>query len=330
MRSRFKHWQSRIQVTMTLQPFTTRLIARATVLALVVYAGAASAAALLPPDSANREDMVQMLRADALRHEFGDGVARDPAFAAALYCRAARLGDPEAQFHLGWIYANGRGVERKDSWAAYFLRAAAEQGIPQAPNMLKLLGSPESELPDCMREPTPEVPPDEVVAEPPKPKPIVAPKAIADLVNKMAPEFRVQPQLALAIIKAESNFDSLALSPKNAMGLMQLIPETAERFNVKNAYDAKQNIRGGLAYLRWLLAYFEGDVTLVAAAYNSGEGTVDRYLGVPPYRETRSYVQRVLDAVGIAAHPFDAKITQPSLRLRQIREPKAAKAVASR
>ena len=100
--------------------------------------------------------------------------------------------------------------------------------------------------------------------------------------------------------------------------------QTAERFNVKNAFDPKQNIRGGLAYLRWLLAYFEGDLSLVAAAYNSGEGTVDKYLGVPPYRETRTYVQRVLEAVGIAAHPFDAKVTQPSAKLRQIREPKLA------
>ena len=126
--------------------------------------------------------------------------------------------------------------------------------------------------------------------------------------------------MALAIISAESNFDSQAVSPKNAKGLMQLIPETAERFNVTDPFDAKQNVRGGLTYLRWLLAYFEGDLALVAAAYNAGEGTVDRYLGVPPFAETRAYVKRVVDAIGASAHPFDARITLPSARLRQIRE----------
>jgi len=123
----------------------------------------------------------------------------------------------------------------------------------------------------------------------------------------------------LAIIAAESNFDSLALSPKNARGLMQLIPETSERFNVRNAFDPAQNIRGGLTYLRWLLAYFEGDVALVAAAYNSGEGTVERYRGVPPYLETRAYVQRILKSVGSRAHPFDEAVTRPSASLPLIR-----------
>ena len=109
----------------------------------------------------------------------------------------------------------------------------------------------------------------------------------------MAPQYQVEPQLALAIIAAESNFNTQALSPKNAQGLMQLIPETSERFNVKNPYDPAQNLRGGLTYLRWLLAYFEGDVALVAAAYNAGIGTVSRYGGVPPYAETQEYVSKV-------------------------------------
>ena len=100
---------------------------------------------------------------------------------------------------------------------------------------------------------------------------------------------------------------------------MQLIPETSERFNVKNPYDPAQNIRGGLTYLRWLLAYFEGDVALVAAAYNAGEGKVERYRGVPPYLETRAYVQRILKAVGATAHPFDRSVAQPSPALERIR-----------
>jgi soluble lytic murein transglycosylase-like protein len=96
------------------------------------------------------------------------------------------------------------------------------------------------------------------------------------------------------------------------MGLMQLIPETAERFNVRNAYDATQNIKGGLSYLRWLLSYYRGDVTLAVAAYNAGEKAVDRYKGVPPYVETRQYVKRVMELYERTTHPFDETITDPS------------------
>ena len=101
------------------------------------------------------------------------------------------------------------------------------------------------------------------------------------------------------------------------LGLMQLIPDTAERFNVNNAYNATQNIRGGLAYLRWLLAYFEGDVKLAVAAYNAGEGAVNRYKGVPPYAETRQYVKRVMQLYPHPKHPFDGKITDPSPILKR-------------
>ena len=135
----------------------------------------------------------------------------------------------------------------------------------------------------------------------------------------------MQPELALAIMEAESNFDIVARSPKNAQGLMQLIPATAARFNVRNPWDPAQNIRGGLAYLRWLLAYFEGDLTLVAAAYNAGEGTVERYRGVPPYAETRAYVRRIVTSVGALAHPFDASITEPSPQMALIREPRRSR-----
>jgi soluble lytic murein transglycosylase-like protein len=94
------------------------------------------------------------------------------------------------------------------------------------------------------------------------------------LLNKLAPEYGVSPRLAFAVVAAESNFNPTAISRKNAQGLMQLIPETAARFNVSKIFDPVQNLRGGLAYLRWLLAYFQGNVSLVLAAYNAGEGTV--------------------------------------------------------
>ncbi|MEF7614668.1 transglycosylase SLT domain-containing protein [Aquincola sp. MAHUQ-54] len=298
--------------------------------AAAMTAATAGAVVQQAPAAGGHAEMTAMLRSDAQRHEIGNGVARDPAFAAALYCRAAKLGDAESQFHLGWMYANARGVERHDGWAAYFFEAAAAQGVPQAPNMLRLLGGASPEQPDCLREPSRPADPAALAvadaaaaaAEAAERLKATAPKPIVDMVMKLAPEFDVHPGLALAIIKAESNFDTQALSPKNAMGLMQLIPETAERFAVKNPFDARQNIRGGLAYLRWLLAYFEGDVSLVAAAYNAGEGTVERFQGVPPYNETRAYVRRVLGLAGMPAHPFDARITQPSAKLQKLRTPR--------
>jgi soluble lytic murein transglycosylase-like protein len=93
---------------------------------------------------------------------------------------------------------------------------------------------------------------------------------------------------------------------------MQLIPGTATRFSVKNAYDPAENVRGGLSYLRWLLAYYRGEVALAAAAYNAGEGAVDRHRGVPPYAETRDYVKKVQRLYGAHAHPYDPRVAEPS------------------
>ncbi|AEL07472.1 soluble lytic murein transglycosylase [Xanthomonas campestris pv. raphani 756C] len=108
-----------------------------------------------------------------------------------------------------------------------------------------------------------------------------------------AREFGVEESIVRAIIHAESAYNPLALSRAGAQGLMQLMPGTARRFGVSDAYDAGQNIRGGVQYLSWLLKRFNGDLTLAAAGYNAGEGAVDRYGGVPPYSETQRYVQRV-------------------------------------
>ncbi|HEU5293150.1 MAG TPA: transglycosylase SLT domain-containing protein [Burkholderiaceae bacterium] len=267
----------------------------------------------------------ELLRSQAQALENGEGVERDPVAAAKLYCEAARLGDATSQFNLGWMYSNGRGVERSDQWAAFFFHAAAEQGYEQAQRMLAQVGGAPTYVPDCMRD----LEPPKLAAAPtqrraPATVPVVVPRAswplpIVNLVKGIAPEYKVHPQLVLSVIEVESRFDTVALSPKNAKGLMQLIPETAARFGVRNAYDAAQNVRGGTAYLQWLLAYYQGDVTLAAAAYNAGEAAVDRYRGVPPYAETRAYVRKVIDLFGSYFHPFDASVAEPSPRLSAIK-----------
>lgn len=112
-------------------------------------------------------------------------------------------------------------------------------------------------------------------------------------ISAAARDFGVDEAIVRAIIHAESAFNPNALSRVGAQGLMQLMPATARRFGVGNAFDAGQNIRGGVQYLAFLLKRFHGDLTLTAAGYNAGEGAVDKYKGVPPYAETRRYVERV-------------------------------------
>lgn len=265
-------------------------------------------------------------------YEFGEGVPKNVERAIELYCRAARDGDSAAQFSLGWIYANGRGVPRQDALAAYYFSRAAAQGHTQAKNMLRFVGMPDEEPPACMRpDPPPAIAqtaPEDLQSEA-QFVPATATQQIAlQLVNNLAPKYGVLPRLALAVIRAESNFDASARSPKNAQGLMQLIPETSARFNVAKPFDPAENIRGGLAYLRWLLAYFEGDVALVAAAYNAGEGAVNRHRGVPPYAETRAYVQRIMQFFGRQEHPYDPAVTDSSPELLRIRQASARSQLA--
>ncbi len=118
-------------------------------------------------------------------------------------------------------------------------------------------------------------------------------KAYDREIASAARQYGVDEAVVRAIIHAESAFNPRAVSRVGAQGLMQLMPATAERFGVADAFDATQNIRGGVKYLAWLLKRFDGNVTLAAAGDNAGEGAVDKYNGVPPYKETQRYVQRV-------------------------------------
>ena len=114
-----------------------------------------------------------------------------------------------------------------------------------------------------------------------------------DIIIAAAKQFDVDAALVSAVIKAESDYDPRTLSHKGARGLMQLMPATAQRFGVTNSYDAKQNITAGTRYLRWLLKTFDGNADLAVAAYNAGEGNVWKYNGVPPFRETVNYINRI-------------------------------------
>lgn len=256
-----------------------------------------------------------VLRDEAQAYEHGEGVPRDPLRAAKLYCDGARYGDAEAQFSLGWMYANGRGLPRSDEIASFFFKLAAGQGHAQARNMLRFVGETVVALPECMRHPAV----NDTDAEEAYPVTTPTQQKVLGLVRQLAPEYGINPRLVMAVIRAESNFETTAVSPRNAQGLMQLIPETSVRFNVKRPFDPEQNIRGGLSYLRWLLAYFEGDVVLVAAAYNAGEGAVNRYRGIPPYAETRGYVKRIITMFKNDEHPYDPGVTNPSPELPRIR-----------
>ena len=117
--------------------------------------------------------------------------------------------------------------------------------------------------------------------------------ALDEAIARLAYAHGIRPSFVHALIKAESNYDPRAISYKGAVGLMQLMPHTAVRFGVRNRFDALQNLEGGVRYLRFLLDTYEGDGNLALAAYNAGEGAVDRFGGIPPYRETRQFVPRV-------------------------------------
>jgi len=144
-----------------------------------------------------------------------------------------------------------------------------------------------------------EVPyPEPEAVAPAEPLPLTA-EALpyGEIIESMAAAHGVPARLVRAVIQAESDYQERARSPKGAMGLMQLMPETAKRFDVADPYNPRQNIEGGTRYLKTLLDRFP-TVGLALAAYNAGEAAVDRFRGIPPYAETRNYVARILRSLG--------------------------------
>ncbi len=236
--------------------------------------------------------------AQGLAAEQGIGIRQNPDLAAELYCDAATMGSSEGFFRIGRMLVQGSPKLRNPRLANAYLALAARLGHREA----SMLHDPLVENARI----------DEIcnitrghVAEPKfdlegyiaglSP----AKRSLAALIRKKAPQYGVDARMALGIALAESNLDANAVSPKNAQGVMQLIPDTQDRFGVKKPFDPEQNIKGGLAYLKWLQNRFSGNLTLVAAAYNAGEGNVERHGGVPPFRETEDYVRRVLNFSGM-------------------------------
>lgn len=268
-----------------------RAVCAATGVALVaaLVIGTAEAAARLSPAEieakAHDGDAVAQFELARSYDAAAPGI-RTQARAFELYCQAASQGHAAAAFGVGRMYFSGLGVARNTDQAAAWFRLAAERGHALAARLVQHFDGTRRVAPSgcgplatrSARSASPA---------------IAAPAEIADLVATLAPDYGLDPDLVLAIIAVESAFRRDAVSSRHAGGLMQLMPETAARFGVARISDPEENIRGGMSYLRWLTDYFEGNLVLVLAAYNAGEGAVERFGGVPPFAETRAYLEKI-------------------------------------
>ncbi|QET81118.1 lytic transglycosylase domain-containing protein [Aeromonas veronii] len=224
--------------------------------------------------------------------------------AIALYCVAASTGNPEGYFRIGRLLATGPASVRSAKMANSYLAMAMRLGNQQASRYYnpRVGNAPMGDqcgvgmrggqgsyfaLPST---------PFNVEAYLARQSP--GKQKLATMLRHAAKRHQVDARLVLAIAIAESNLNSRAVSPKNAQGLMQLIPETQQRFGVTHPFDPAQNIKGGVSYLKWLDRRFDGDWVRISAAYNAGEKAVERYGGIPPYDETQEYVKRVLYFAG--------------------------------
>ena len=229
----------------------------------------------------------------AMRYESGVSIPRDYGRALTLYCEAARRGDTQAFYSLGWMYLNGRGVARNDAMAVMWLRKAADRGVAQAANLLQLLSRvTPAPAQDCPRpaEPTRRAAANAlsgsgspISAMTVRPRP--APPAIRSVIDETAQHVGIDARLLQSVVSAESGFNPNAVSPKMAAGLMQLMPTTAERFGFHDRFDPRENVRGGATYLRALLKKYKGDLSLALAAYNAGNRRCRRMAACRPTRK---------------------------------------------
>lgn len=272
----------------------TGFLWRSILFALLV-AGSAGGALATAPVAIDEPPRIQALLEQGWAAEAGEGLGRNPMLAAMLYRQAGELGSAEGYYRAALMRMAA--APQAEPWgvAGCLLTAASQLGHQGAAEMLeRATADPTREVASCNDDDG--IPAalaqfdlERYLGGLPMRKQLVV-----GLIRRLAPIYAVDVKLALAVASVESNFNTQALSPKMAMGVMQLIPATAERFNVKKPFDPEQNIRGGLAYLRWLGRYYKGDVVRMVAAYNAGEKAVDTHRGIPPYRETTSYVARVL------------------------------------
>lgn len=231
---------------------------------------------LMAAGSFNLEAVDAGENATGIRH--AERVGQDVSDAYKQYCVALLQGDNEAAYHLGWMRFSGREVPADNALAVGWFRLAAKHGDAHSQRILDDL------LPSVQPAKDAECP---LRQEKPNRATIEA------WVKVLAPRYGLDTNLLLAVVEVESRFNPRARSPKNARGLMQLMPATARRFEVDDVWDPFENLMGGMAYLRWLMDHYDGDLDLSLAAYNAGEHVVNRYGGIPPYRETRDYVKTI-------------------------------------
>jgi soluble lytic murein transglycosylase-like protein len=268
---------------------TVRGLFAATALAVVL------GAAMAPPVRAYLDAKAAYGMALTHHHPIG-GEVRNYTHAMILYCRADSDDYAPAAYAIGLLYAGGHGVKRDDARAAAWFRRAASLGHVEAKEMLAIYARPGKRRSAIC--------PNGWGRGATVRQALRAPGEIKALVEKLAPRFGLDPKLVLAVVSVESAFQPEAVSSANARGLMQLIPATAERFGVRDVFDPAQNLRGGMAYLEWLLQCFKDNVALALAGYNAGEGAVKKYGGIPPYKETQRYVQKIRRLYAKREHPY--------------------------
>ena len=211
-----------------------------------------------------------------------------------FYCVSTAMHDNQAAFAIGSLYLQGHGVEADPAIAKGWFEYAAKRGNLESTKMLRQyqdIVSKEDTL--C-----------------PKYDPVktLDKTDIMAWVKIIAPTFGLDPMMVNAVIKVESGFNPKAISNRNAQGLMQLIPSTAQRFGVQDSFDPVQNLFGGIAYLRYLLQMFSGDLSKTWAAYNAGEHAVIRNKGIPPFKETIHYVRMLLAMYPKTFSPVDREL----------------------